>query len=198
MQLLTTAYDCLSDPLARATYNGEDPVITGIRRVKEPPFFEALADTLHEMTEEQELQRKGTVFKGLARGLLWMDKLVNKQTQVRRSSESSAETVEDASTQSSYNEDRSDTDEEEEGSDGDLVGTGWKKSNAKLRRATYSQIDKGSKLRRLARDFMKADAVFSSARAIFKESRRRQRQRQLQEMVIESREDYDSDSDSEG
>lgn len=185
------------DPLARATYNGEDPVLTESRRVKEPPLLEALADTLHEMTEEQELHRKGTVFKGLARGLLWMDRIVNKQTQRRRSSESSAETIDDATTQSSYNDDESDSEDGSDDRDGGLVATSWKKGKGKVRRATYSQIDKGSKLRRLARDFLKLDTVVSSMVSISKESRRRLKQRKLEELAIEDREDYDSDSDSD-
>lgn len=200
-QLLTTAYDCLSDPLARATYNGDDPELTRVRRVKEPPLLEALADTLHEMTEEQELRRKGTVFKGVARGLLWVDKMVNKQVANRRSLDNSSDSLDDATTQSTYNEDSSqngrDLNEEVAQDNEDLVGTSWRKSQTKLRRATYSKIDKGSKLRRLARDFLKLDTVFSSVLSISKESRRRQQQREQEGVELSDRDDYDSDTDTD-
>lgn len=164
-------------------------------------MLEALADTLHEMTEEQELRRKGTVFKGVARGLLWVDKMVNKQVANRRSLDNSSDSLDDATTQSTYNEDSSqngrDLNEEVAQDNEDLVGTSWRKSQTKLRRATYSKIDKGSKLRRLARDFLKLDTVFSSVLSISKESRRRQQQREQEGVELSDRDDYDSDTDTD-
>ena len=175
-----------------------------MKRLKAPPLLESLANTLHELTEEQKIKRKGTVFRGIARGVLWVDRLVNKQADrenQRRSSgsDSSQDSLEldDALTQASYDQDSQES-EEKVGEDGDeldteVVGTSWKKPNSKIRKVSYSKIDRGSQLRRFARDLMKVDTVFSSMVAISKESRRRKKEQIENEQVGE---DYDSeDSD---
>ena len=139
------------------------------------------------------------MFRGIARGVLWVDRLINKQgdRKKRRStgSDSSQDSLDldDALTQASYDEDSQESEEKvsEEGEqlDTEVVGTSWKKPRSKIRKVSYSKIDRGSHLRRFARDLMKVDTVFSSMVAISKESRRRKKQLENEY----SSEDYDSD-----
>lgn len=183
-ELLAEAYDCLSDQERRASYNGGDRESVRKKFQKPPKLLTVLANTLHEVSEEQELNRKRTTFGMLAQGVLYLDKMVNKPVLNRTRVSDDSESVQ---TQS-YGSDSDLSDDLEE--DGDDIGHSWQQRNqAHRRRVSYSMVDDGSQLRRIARGFLKVDTVMSSMFAI---RRRKEQQKRLERTARQS------SSDSEG
>mmetsp|Transcript_1262 Transcript_1262/g.1490 ORF Transcript_1262/g.1490 Transcript_1262/m.1490 type:complete len:337 (+) Transcript_1262:163-1173(+) len=195
---LVEAYDTLCDPIKRARYDGY--IGKRVRRRKNSNTFgkklNRAADTLAQITQEQELKPVNTPLRTIARGLLWLDKGINSVStpRNRRRRRGSSDIGRPGSEYSDSEDSRNDDNDTERLSREAHRNVLPDRRGIAAERSSRLVIQDGSALRRLAQGFSNMDTVVSSYLALVKEgakahrehARRVREQQQQQSNTLEN------------
>mmetsp|Transcript_12453 Transcript_12453/g.15452 ORF Transcript_12453/g.15452 Transcript_12453/m.15452 type:complete len:324 (+) Transcript_12453:143-1114(+) len=197
---LVQAYDTLSSPVDRREYDRQ--IGRRVKRRKNSNGFgtklNKLADTLSEISKEQDLKPINTPLRTIARGLLWVDRSVSAASRRRVSSTDSEDSDADSDEESADAIDSNINNRREipprvrtRVNTRETVEESFRNdSEEQSQRASRLVIEDGSVLRRLAQGFSNMDTVLSSYMALARAGHQahREQARQLREAREQMRE----------